>query len=479
MADIKRIRMVYDMIESNVRSLQKLGISAEMYGSLLIPIMLAKIPEELKLIISRDMKGEAWDFEQLLAIFKSELEAREQIQSMSGSSSMSHVEGKFSRKNLVMAAVLHVSDKTAISCVCCKQQHRSQMVTNVASRRGILCKKGVCFVCLRSGHIARNCLSNMKRLKCHKAHHISICDTGVTPKVDFVNPQPLTTVNQPPETVPPTFVEENSAHTIFVDVKTSVLLQTARAVVSRPNDLSHSVNVRLILDGGSQRSYISKRLRDTFHPKSLNLERLAIKTFGSDTEELQECEVAQICVRSPSGGLNLYLNVLTVRVICSPLSGQCIELAKRKFPHLQGLKLVDRSGSHSLLDVDLLIRADGYWQVVIGQIKQGELGGPAAINTRLGWVLSGPVHGLSQVGSSSVNLSSTHVLHVVTFALEHDSVKESCPIKQDLSRFWDIESLGKVPRELSVYQKFLEHVKFTGERYEVLFTLEGGPFSST
>ena len=108
MVDIKRIRMVYDMIESNVRSLQNLGFSAEMYGSLLIPIMLAKIPEELKLIISRDMKEETWDFEQLLAIFKSELEAGEKIQSMSGSSSMSHAEGKFNRKNPVTAAALHV-----------------------------------------------------------------------------------------------------------------------------------------------------------------------------------------------------------------------------------------------------------------------------------------------------------------------------------------------------------------------------------
>ena len=35
--DIKRIGMIYDMIESNVRSLQNLGISTEMYGSLLIP----------------------------------------------------------------------------------------------------------------------------------------------------------------------------------------------------------------------------------------------------------------------------------------------------------------------------------------------------------------------------------------------------------------------------------------------------------
>ena len=68
-------------------------------------------------------------------------------------------------------------------------------------------------------------------------------------------------------------------------------------------------------------------------------------------------------------------------------------------------------------------------------------------------MLSGPVHGLSQVENSSVNLSTTHVLHEDTSALEHDSVEESCPIKQELSRFWDIEFLGIVPRELSVYQK--------------------------
>ena len=118
--------------------------------------------------------------------------------------------------------------------------------------------------------------------------------------------------------------------------------------------------MRLNLDGGSQRSYISKHLKDTLQPKILNLEKLAIKTFGSDTEELQECEVRQICVQSPSCGLNLYLNVLTVLVICSPLSGQCIELAKHKFPHLQGLNFADSSGGHSWLDVDLLVEADSY-----------------------------------------------------------------------------------------------------------------------
>ena len=92
----------------------------------------------------------------------------------------------------------------------------------------------------------------------------------------------------------------------------------------------------------------------------MNLERLAIKTFALDTEELQDYEIVQKCIQSHSGGLNFYLNFSTVPMICSQLSGQCIELAKHKFPHLHGLKLADSNGGHSQLDVDLLIGADSY-----------------------------------------------------------------------------------------------------------------------
>ena len=52
-SDIKRVRMVYDQIEIKIRSLQALGIKAESYGSLLIPVVMEKIPEEFWLVISR------------------------------------------------------------------------------------------------------------------------------------------------------------------------------------------------------------------------------------------------------------------------------------------------------------------------------------------------------------------------------------------------------------------------------------------
>ena len=75
--DVKSLRSVYDSIESNVRSLKSLGVNSEMYGSLLAPIMMSKLPNELRLIISRKTTSEIWDLDNLLSTFNEELQARE------------------------------------------------------------------------------------------------------------------------------------------------------------------------------------------------------------------------------------------------------------------------------------------------------------------------------------------------------------------------------------------------------------------
>lgn len=108
-----RIRMVYDKIEMNVRSLQALGVKSEMYGSLLIPVIMDKIPEEFRLIISRKMKSETGDITELVAVFKEELEAREKSRFVGGNSSS--VEEKPWLKGRrsydpVTAAALHLTD---------------------------------------------------------------------------------------------------------------------------------------------------------------------------------------------------------------------------------------------------------------------------------------------------------------------------------------------------------------------------------
>lgn len=75
--DIKSLRKVYDDVESNVRSLKTLGVDFKQYGSLLIPMIVGKIPEEIRLVITKDMGKDNWGLEKVLEILSSEIEARE------------------------------------------------------------------------------------------------------------------------------------------------------------------------------------------------------------------------------------------------------------------------------------------------------------------------------------------------------------------------------------------------------------------
>ena len=42
-----QLRFVYDKISLNVRGLESLGVSSSQYGSLLIPVIMSKLPQEV------------------------------------------------------------------------------------------------------------------------------------------------------------------------------------------------------------------------------------------------------------------------------------------------------------------------------------------------------------------------------------------------------------------------------------------------
>ncbi|XP_067036295.1 uncharacterized protein [Acropora muricata] len=116
------------------------------------------------------------------------------------------------------------------------------------------------------------------------------------------------------------------------------------------------------------------------------------------------------------------------------------------------------------MPIDILIGSDFYWQFMTGEMPFGMYGGPVAINTHLGWVLSGPVYESRQMLVESFTyLSHTHVLK-----LDTEQKEKNCPLKQELSRFWDIESLGIIPEsEDAVYESFLNWIQMKDARYEV------------
>ena len=76
--NVNDLRKICDTVETQVRSLENLEIQSEMYGPLLIPVLLSKLSSELSLIINRqfDIKG-CWDVRLVLKRLESEIIARE------------------------------------------------------------------------------------------------------------------------------------------------------------------------------------------------------------------------------------------------------------------------------------------------------------------------------------------------------------------------------------------------------------------
>ena len=97
-------------------------------------------------------------------------------------------------------------------------------------------------------------------------------------------------------------------------------------------------------------------------------------------------------------------------MVCEPLIGQPMDVCINQNPYLTSLELADWADQGSRLEVDVLIGSDYYWDLVTGAVSKST-GGPTAIHTKLGWVLSGPI-AVGDSNQCSTNLVTTHVLRV-------------------------------------------------------------------
>ena len=56
--NIKDLRSLYDRVESNIRGLESVGVKQKMYGCFLLPILMQKLPEDFRILITRYQSSE-------------------------------------------------------------------------------------------------------------------------------------------------------------------------------------------------------------------------------------------------------------------------------------------------------------------------------------------------------------------------------------------------------------------------------------
>ncbi|GFV16452.1 uncharacterized protein TNCV_1525981 [Trichonephila clavipes] len=76
--DIVGLRNLYDRAETQIRSLESLGVKGESYSNLLTSILLKQIPSVLVLEFNRSQKDEGFDLSALLQFLHLEIRSREQ-----------------------------------------------------------------------------------------------------------------------------------------------------------------------------------------------------------------------------------------------------------------------------------------------------------------------------------------------------------------------------------------------------------------
>eukprot|EP00795_Rhopilema_esculentum_P003568 gene3568-9568_t len=273
---------------------------------------------------------------------------------------------------------------------------------------------------------------------CRGKHHSSICERKSNNSGAESMPPNVTAISK----------EKKSTH---------VLLQTAKATAVNPST-GEKCSIRILFDNGSQRSYVTEDVVKKLQLKTEMKETLNLNTFGSAEYKSKNCKLVSFQIELNDGQLAV-VNALSYPELCSPLP-TLVEV--NSFPHLQGLELADEVDIGSNDHINVLIGADQYHSIVVGDVIRGE-NGPVAVKSKLGWVLSGKLESskISQDNFTSANL-----------CIENPRLTESDKDKElvdTLKAFWEVENTGLDCNKLvdsNETDKFCD-IRVQGDRYEV------------
>nr|XP_027222490.1 uncharacterized protein LOC113814643 [Penaeus vannamei] len=401
-----------DQLHWHVRSLESFGINNKQFGVVLTPLVLGRLPQEIRLEWSRESTNHEGDLEWLLTFLQKEISRRERSETFPDVG-MGKPERRFvdsEKRRVASASALHTSSEVGSSyCAFCSKKHKSEKCWDILKlplkEREEKIKAGLCFKCL---FVKASVLSVMAII-------IFFCVDQRAQEAQKRLWKKVPQVNH----VGVTLSKCN------VLTKTSCVLQTARVKVF--GESGACCEATLLFDTGSDRSYVSSNLVKKVKPKWVSSEPVSYAAFGGS--------------KSPPGKQS---NIFDLQLV--GLHG-----AK----HLMALE-IPKNNSH--LNIDILVGLDAYWGFMDPEIKPHQSNGLVAQKSVFGWVLSG-----SWKVPTISNCESTQMLCI-------GNVTDS-----DLREFWDLESVGITQKEAvpspftsdPVLKQFCENVKFEEGRYEV------------
>ena len=247
--DTRRLRRVFDTIESNYRGLQALQVNEHTYAVIVVPSVLNKLPQAVQLTITRGQKFIGWSMKEFVEALLAEVELRESLQLATGEDDHEEIRDKSLPRHPPTMNALFAKKEEQAGCAYCLGNNNHEdcrKVTNKKERLTLLRKYSKCFKCIRKGDLVRDCI-----------HHLSICEK--------------TTVEREKEGN-----SEVTANCGYVGIGSKVTLQTAQRVVKGTKEK----RVRVLFDSGSEKTFVTAHVMNEAGLSAIRKEWLEIKTFG-------------------------------------------------------------------------------------------------------------------------------------------------------------------------------------------------------
>ena len=201
------LHKLQDSLLVHVRSLAALQVEGDRYGMFLTPLVLSKLPEDVRLEWARDAEGKESDLDHLLQFLASEVDRRDRSgsychlgQAASAAGAGVRASGRTCRAGAAdvqpaapsrlpgpvrptrpSTAALQSAAPAASGCGLCREQHstdkcRGWVKLTISERYEQVRKHGLCFCCLQGGHLARRCAARCVR--CDGRHHMTVWQWG-------------------------------------------------------------------------------------------------------------------------------------------------------------------------------------------------------------------------------------------------------------------------------------------------------------
>ncbi|XP_077528262.1 uncharacterized protein LOC144139909 [Haemaphysalis longicornis] len=219
-SDVLQLRHLYDRVQVHIRSLKALGTSSTTYCTMLREILLRVLPTDMVLRFhegrktpfspdgaSSNQHGDSsgltaspdQELQVLLEFFDHQLMCREAVAERAEQKFHRTPEKEARKRNypcdVPTAAALQSSVNPPQQCFFCHSgAHSSEACDaeelSLSCKKEMLAKAGRCFRCLKKGHLARDCRSQLKCGKCTRRHARSVCPADSTNDTENVTSAP-------------------------------------------------------------------------------------------------------------------------------------------------------------------------------------------------------------------------------------------------------------------------------------------------